>query len=164
MITYLFLESTKRCFIVRFRRWFDVDNLTLFRRWLSFQRWYKDLILKHHDMRTNLFSVSTQNQCCFNNKFYRWINVHKSTLTQRGRHVDGCRDVISIYINVESTLCVCWAALLVPLVFFHSLALNISYQKLLSKDFLDFVAYVCTYSLILVTWWSQFSTLHSSAS
>ena len=44
MITYLFLESTKRCFIVRFRRWFNVDNLTLFRRWLSFQRWYKDFI------------------------------------------------------------------------------------------------------------------------
>ena len=55
-----------------------------------------------------MFLESTQNQRCFNVEFYRWINVDKSTLNQRGYHVDRRRDVISTYINVESTLIVCW--------------------------------------------------------
>ena len=59
-------------------------------------------------MRTKLFLESTQNQHCFNVEIYRWINVDKLTLNQRGYHVDWRRDVISTYINVESTLSVCW--------------------------------------------------------
>ena len=59
-------------------------------------------------MRTKLFLESTQNQRCFNVEFYRWINVDRSTLNQRGYHVDQRRDVISTYINAESTLSVCW--------------------------------------------------------
>ena len=59
-------------------------------------------------MRTKLLLKSTQNQRCFNVEFYQWINVDKSTLNQRGYHVDQRRDVISTYINVESTLSVCW--------------------------------------------------------
>ena len=66
-------------------------------------------------MRTKLFLESTQNQRCFNVEFYRWINVDKSTLNQRGYHVDWRRDVISTYIDVESTLSVCWAPLLLYL-------------------------------------------------
>ena len=58
-----------------------------------------------------MFSESTQNQRCFNVEFYRWINVDKSTLNQRGYHVDRRHDVISTYINVESTLSVCWVEL-----------------------------------------------------
>ena len=58
-------------------------------------------------MRTKLFLESTQNQRCFNVEIYRRINVDKSTLNQRGYHVDRRRDVISPYINVESTLSVC---------------------------------------------------------
>ena len=54
------------------------------------------------------FSDSTQNQRCFNVDFYRWMKVDKSTLTQRGYHVDQRRYAISTYINVESTLSVCW--------------------------------------------------------
>ena len=41
---------------------------------------------------------------CFNVEFYRWINVDKSTLKQRGYHVDQRRDIISTYINVECLL------------------------------------------------------------
>ena len=59
-------------------------------------------------MRTKLFLESTQNQRCFNVEIYRRINVDKSTLNQRGYYVDQRRDVISTYINVESTLSVCW--------------------------------------------------------
>ena len=59
-------------------------------------------------MRTKLFLESTQNQRCFDVEFYRRINVDKSTCNQRGYHVDRRRDVISTYINVESTLSVCW--------------------------------------------------------
>ena len=55
-----------------------------------------------------MFLESTQNQRCFNVEFDRWINVDKSTLNQHGYHVDRNRDVISIYISVESTLSVCW--------------------------------------------------------
>ena len=62
--------------------------------------------------RTKSFLESTQIQCCFNVDFYRWINVDKSTLNQRGYHVDRCRNVISTYVNVESTLSVCWVILL----------------------------------------------------
>ena len=58
-------------------------------------------------MRTKLFLESTQNQRYFNVEFYRWINVDKSTLNQREYHVDQRRDVVSTYINVESTLSVC---------------------------------------------------------
>ena len=60
-----------------------------------------------------MFLESTQNQRCFNVEFYRWINVDKSTLNQRGYHVDRRRDVISTYINVESTLSVCWVGLII---------------------------------------------------
>ena len=59
-------------------------------------------------MRTKLFLESTQNQRCFNVEIYRQINVDKSTLNQRGYYVDRRRDAISTYINVESTLSVCW--------------------------------------------------------
>ena len=62
-------------------------------------------------MRTKLFLDSTQNQRCFNVEIYRRINVAKSTLNQRGYHVDRRRDVISTYINVESMLSVCWDSL-----------------------------------------------------
>ena len=48
-------------------------------------------------MRTKLFLKSTE-----------WINVDKSTLNQCGYHVDRLRDIISTYINVESTLSICW--------------------------------------------------------
>ena len=58
-----------------------------------------------------MFLESTQNQRCFNVEFYGWINVDKSTLNQRGYQVDRRHDVISTYINVESTLSVCWAVL-----------------------------------------------------
>ena len=59
-------------------------------------------------MRTKLFLESTQNPRCFNIEIYRRINVDKSTLNQRGFYVDRRRDVISTYINVPSTLSVCW--------------------------------------------------------
>ena len=55
-------------------------------------------------MRTKLFFNSTQNQRYFNVELYRWIKFDKSTLNQRVYHVDRRRDVISTYINVESTL------------------------------------------------------------
>ena len=55
-----------------------------------------------------MFLESTQNQRCFNVEFDRGINVDKSTLNQRGYHVERRRDVISTYINVQSTLNVCW--------------------------------------------------------
>ena len=59
-------------------------------------------------MRTKLFLESTQNQRCFNVEIYRQINVDKSALNQCGYHDDRRHDVISTYINVESTLRVCW--------------------------------------------------------
>ena len=59
-------------------------------------------------MKTNFFLESTQNQRCFNVEFYQWINVDKWTLNQRVYHVDQLRDVISTYINIESTLSVWW--------------------------------------------------------
>ena len=59
-------------------------------------------------MRTKLFLESTQNQRCFNVEIYRRINGYKWTLNQRGYHVDRRCDVIATYINVESTLSVCW--------------------------------------------------------
>ena len=59
-------------------------------------------------MRTKLFLESTQNQRYFNVEFYRGINVDKSRLNQHAYHIDQLRDVISTYINVESTLIVCW--------------------------------------------------------
>ena len=55
-------------------------------------------------MRTKLIFNSTQNQRYFNFELYRWINFDKSTLNQRVYHVDRRRDIISTYINVESTL------------------------------------------------------------
>ena len=68
-----FLESNQnqRCFNVKFRRWFNVDKLTLFRRWntvifnvdikiLIFQTWYMNKIA---------FLESSQNQHCFNVNF-----------------------------------------------------------------------------------------------
>ena len=55
-----------------------------------------------------MFLRSTQNQRCFNVEFDWWFNIGKSTLNQRGYHFDQRRDVISTYINVKSTLSVCW--------------------------------------------------------
>ena len=60
-----------------------------------------------------MFLESTQNQRCFNVEFYRWIKVDKSTLNQRGYHVDWPCDVISTYVNVESTLSVYWDAMII---------------------------------------------------
>ena len=112
IITKLFLESTpnQRCSNVKFRCWFNIDKLTLFdvEIRLSFQRCYKDFIFSRIMIWEQMLLKSTQNQRCFNVEFYRWINVDKSTLNQRGYHVDQRRDVISTYINVESTLSVCW--------------------------------------------------------
>ena len=54
-----------------------------------------------------MFLESTQNQRCFNIEFYRWINVDKSTLNQRGYHAHRRRDVISTTLfhrDVISTL------------------------------------------------------------
>ena len=62
----------------------------------------------HHGIGKKMFLESTQNKCCFNVEFYRQINFDKSTLNQHGIHVDYHRDVISIYINLESTLSVSW--------------------------------------------------------
>ena len=62
-------------------------------------------------MRTKLFLESTQNQRCFEDEFCRWINADKSTLNQPGYHVDQHRHVIWTYINIESTLSVCWVSL-----------------------------------------------------
>ena len=59
-------------------------------------------------MRTKLFLESTQNQRCFNVEIYRRMNVDKSKLNQHGYHADRRHDVISTYINVESTLSVYW--------------------------------------------------------
>ena len=61
-----------------------------------------------------MFLESTQNQRCFNVEFYGWINVDKSTLNQRGYQVDRRHDVTSTYINVESTLSVCWVGIYLP--------------------------------------------------
>ena len=98
----LFLESTQNqhCFNVKFWRWFNVDKLTFFWRWNMVI--FSTLILrfyffKHHNVKTNLFLESTQNQ-----------SSNKSTFNQRRYHVDRRRDVISTYINVESMLNVCW--------------------------------------------------------
>ena len=63
---------------------------------------------KHHDIRTHLILETTQNQHCFSAKFYRWVNIEKSTLNQRGYHVDQRHNGISTYVNAESTLSVCW--------------------------------------------------------
>ena len=60
-----------------------------------------------------MFLESTQNQRCFNVEFYGWINVDKSTLNQRGYQVDRRHNAISTYINLESTLSVCWGSLLI---------------------------------------------------
>ena len=62
-------------------------------------------------MRTKLFLESTQNQRRFNVEIYRRINVDKLMSNQRGYKVDRRRDVISTYINVESTLSVYWVML-----------------------------------------------------
>ena len=59
-----------------------------------------------------MFLELSQNQRCLNVEFYRCINVEKSTLNQRGYHIDRRRDVISTYINVGSTLSVCWECFL----------------------------------------------------
>ena len=58
-------------------------------------------------MRTKLFLESTKKKR-FKVEIYPRINLDKSTLNQPGYHDDRRRDVISTYINVESTLSVCW--------------------------------------------------------
>ena len=80
-------------------------------------------------MRTKLLLESTQNQRCFNVEIYRRINVDKSTLNQRGYQVDRRRDVISTYINVESTLSVCWERSENVL-----LTLTVNYRKIVQKN------------------------------
>ena len=67
--------------------------------------------MKHHYIRKNFFLESTQNQRCLNVEFDLGINVEKSTLNQRGYHDYRRRNIISIYINVESTLSVLWVNL-----------------------------------------------------
>ena len=66
-------------------------------------------------MRTNFFFRVNQNQRCFNVELPRLISVDKSTLNQRGYHVDRRRDVISTHINVESTLSFCLGFVIEPL-------------------------------------------------
>ena len=113
--TKLFLWSTQNqcCFIVKFRRWFNVDKLTLSRRWntvtntVTFSTLIKRFyFFKHHGIRTNLFLESTKNQRCFKVESYRWINVGKSKSNQRRYHVDNVAKLFQhiSYINVESTL------------------------------------------------------------
>ena len=80
-------------------------------------------------MRTKLLLESTQNQRCFNIEIYRRINVDKSTLNQRRYQVDRRRDVISTYINVESTLSVCWEKSENVL-----LILTVNYRKIVQKN------------------------------
>ena len=80
-------------------------------------------------MRTKLLLESTQNQRCFNVEIYRRINVDKSTLNQRRYQVDRRRDVISTYINVESTLSVCWERSENVL-----LTLTVNYRKIVQKN------------------------------
>ena len=58
----------------------------------------------------NCFLELSQNQRCFNVEFYHWINVDKSMLNQRRYYVERLRDLISTYINVESTSSVCWVS------------------------------------------------------
>ena len=76
--------------------------LNINKKTLNFQAsWYKNKII----------FKSTQIQRFFNVECYRWINVDKSTLNQRGYHVDQRRDVIYIYqpwINVECFLGCGW--------------------------------------------------------
>ena len=80
-------------------------------------------------MRTKLLLESTQNRRCFNVEIYRRINVDKSTLNQRGYQVDRRRNVISTYINVESTLSVCWERSENVL-----LTLTVNYRNIVQKN------------------------------
>ena len=95
-------------------------------------------------MRTKLFLESTQNRRCFNVEFYRWISVDRSTLNQPGYHVDRSRDVISTFINVESTLGVCWV---IPVFHFsflkwHQKLKNDSKRNFLKKKMLLIIAFL----------------------
>ena len=113
MITYLFLESTKRCFIVRFRRWFDVDNLTLFRRWLSFQRWYKDFIY---------LSIMTWEQICFQSQpkinVVSTINfIDESTFTNRPWRWRMSRRYFNIHQRWINVVCLLGCSTCTPSVF-----------------------------------------------
>ena len=70
------------------------------------------------------------------------MNVDKSTLNQRGYHVDWRRDVIPTYINVESTLSVYWVLAflclylitVVPMIFLIFFN-GVSPKKFISKSF-----------------------------
>ena len=74
--------------------------------------------------------------------FQRWIlstNIDKSTLNQRGYQVDRRHDVISTYINVESTLGVCWELISIVNWIFHlsdflrSFMISFKYDLILLK-------------------------------
>ena len=73
--TKFVLVSTQNhcCFNVKFWCSFNVDKMTLFRRWNTVISW--TLIstlqfLKHYIIRTKMVLWSTQNQRCFNVKFH----------------------------------------------------------------------------------------------
>ena len=79
------LVSTQnhRCFNHKFCSCFIVDKLTFFRRWntvISSKLIQTLQFLKHYNIRTKIFSLSTQNQRYFNVKLRRWLNVDKLTL------------------------------------------------------------------------------------
>ena len=83
-----FLVSIKKQlrFNIKFRSCFNVDKLTLFQRWnrviFSTLIW-RFQFFKHHDIRRRLLLESTQNQRCFNLKFWHWFDVDKFTLFRR---------------------------------------------------------------------------------
>ena len=132
MRTKLFLESTQnqRCFNVKFRRWFNVDKLTLFRRWNTVI--FSTMIgrfsfFKHDDMRTKLFLESTQINVVSTLKYVdvstltnrRWINVditltdvatlfqHISTLNQRWVFAGTLLFLSSIFSIIVTNLLIC---------------------------------------------------------
>ena len=81
-----FLESTQnqRCFNIKFRRWFNVDKLTFFRRWNTviflMLIWRIVIFQASWYMNKIAFLEPAQNQRCFNVEFRRWFNVDKLTL------------------------------------------------------------------------------------
>ena len=89
-----FLESTQnqRCFNVKFPCWFNVDKLTLFRRWNTVGHLFnvdiKILIFQTSwHMNKIDFLESAQNQRCSSVKLRRWFNVNKLTFFRRSNTV-----------------------------------------------------------------------------
>ena len=93
-----------------------------------------------------MFLESTQNQRCFNVEFYRWINVDKSTLNQRGYHVDRRRDVISTDINVEPMLSV-------------SSDIQFFYCRFICKNFVNFLIIEFIFVMVKDTYLLTYTTL-----